>query len=501
MLEESRHFIGDSSECNAVALVTLAAALLGGESTGEVEETVLLVAAGFLNGTLMLWDAESGELVARWRAHEVGIISLMSFKRGELWSHGRDGWCYRWELSSGVESNDMVGAGRSSVGIMPPASPTHILCLGYASFCPIAGLLLPPPLPVPSSDSLSFRGWTEILVGAALKTEDVEVWAANESGGVDMICAVSPLGRAGKRGMVTATQLFRSRIGPAISAVSPPAPKPVSLGSAMGVSSSFSASTVSHQELGGPVDTCATNANDDSPRVLLAASYESGHLDIRCLPGLVDPGTSLHKPAVAARPKTAAFGGGAVDATEGKDGGDAAAELVLSLDILTAAPILSFSLCSEKYDDTQLSNTPLQLWGLVAAADASVAIVTLDLGKRAGSVLRKLILPCKGALYRTLVFPFSPADSLRGCSSGKLCGAYGGRDGFLRLIDLETGEELSSEVSSDSSGGSSITSLASSFCFQGGVGNCDRLGEDDGGGVWIACGFKSGPVGLWRLLS
>ncbi len=45
----------------------------------------LTVLCGYLNGFLCAWDAESHVLRARWQAHAVGVMGLLSCAAGEVW--------------------------------------------------------------------------------------------------------------------------------------------------------------------------------------------------------------------------------------------------------------------------------------------------------------------------------------------------------------------------------------------------------------------------------
>jgi hypothetical protein len=401
-MEECRRFIGDSSECNALTFVS--------KSATDDHEGSLLLSAGFLNGCVMLWDVESGELVVRWRAHEVGIITLLSLKERELWSHGRDGWCYRWDLGA--------------VDDKPPSSPTHVICTGYASFCRVSAFILP--------DGPFLR---EILVGAALKTEELEVWRVGTDGShaaVELACKVEPPSGGAKRGMTTATELFKASLGAAAKKPSRP------LRGAFASSSSPLFAEEGTKE-----------------HLLLAASYESGHIDVRNLQAVSEGSSSSSSSEQA--------------------------ELVLSVDVVTTAPILSFSMLSPSATTTDASDVESSRpWmALVTSADASVAILSLDFQRREGSVLRKLVVPCKGSLYQTVVFH----DHRRG---GRPCGAYGGRDGVLRVIDMETGEEVAGS-SGGAGGGSTI--------------NCLATTTTEEGDIVLASGYKSAPISMWQFYS
>lgn len=88
----------------------------------------LLLASGSLDGLILLWDTEfPSSPVHKWVAHGGGVVSLCSTAESELWSQGRDGWIYRWEIPS---STDQFGHST----ILAPVR-TAALPVGFGSFC------------------------------------------------------------------------------------------------------------------------------------------------------------------------------------------------------------------------------------------------------------------------------------------------------------------------------------------------------------------------------
>lgn len=432
---ESFRLRGEVCEAHACAFV-------------RIKGVDLCVAAGYLNGTIALWQVRSRALVASWRAHAVAVTGLhavppvredrfvggIDIKSNDsnlespvggeeagadgFWSHGRDGWAYRWRLPTG---GAIAG---SSARVVEPQR-IQALCLGYGSLCRLSVLS-----PLPSAGAARLH----LFAAPAVRAEKLEVWEAEEEGTANsepprLLVTLNPPVRpppvdeevatvpvpgdergalerllATKSGMVMCVQLFRR--GDCARAEGAPMPPPPS-------------------------------SNDDRDDVLIAATYENGSLYVLDA-GLARARDGARRHSLRVTPEADA----AADAARA-DGGDAfdasaavSARVLLKLP-LAMQPVLAFALTSGATA------------GVAGSADAAVVVFALDVAAGWGTVLRTIALPLPGTSAACVLAGYA-ARALGSNASGEALeyGVTAGWDGALRVTPFRPAAAAAAAASS-----------------------------------------------------
>ena len=374
----------------------------------------LYVAAGALDGSVVLWNVTTARVMCEWFAHGGGVIALIQGDRGELWSQGRDGTVVEWHW--GTEA------------LSVPPKRVRTLQAGFGSFCRIAlarslntRFLVAPGLdgsrmqlwavPTPTAsqtdtldDAPTTMGSARLLCAvsvpaAALEAAAVAAVARTEGFATDGVTAKL----AGNCGMVMATQLILP-------------------GELISTHAGGIARELKDARLAGP-GTIA-----DTALLLLVATYENGWLYV------LDPnvrrqiGTNFASDCIAVQ--LHAESQAEEDAPRTletlMDGNAADVKLVLSIELARDA-VLAFALS----DDVTV--------GVAGTSAGDLIFFSLDINSGKGTVASALrtSLPGVSAMARipTVRGVFEARDPPQ-------IALAGGWDGAVRILDLRKRTQL-----------------------------------------------------------